>query len=78
VNEGGRLQRLAWPFVRHFLCRQFAQLVIDEGQKLVGRMRIALIDGGEDARDFAHEAEDTRPGNGSQVGGSEEGPLLHF
>ena len=30
VDQGGRLQRLAWLFVRHLLRRELAQLVVDQ------------------------------------------------
>jgi hypothetical protein len=45
VNQGGCLQRLAGLLFRQSLRRQLAQLVIDEGQELVGSVRVPLFDG---------------------------------
>ena len=36
--------------------RQLAQLVVDQGQQLLGGLRVALLDGGQDARDVGHAA----------------------
>src|SRR5262249_56471555 len=36
------------------LGRQLAQLVVDQRQQLLGGVRLALFDGGQDAGDFAH------------------------
>src|SRR5262249_23845455 len=40
------------------LRRQFAQLVIDQRQELLRGVGITLLNGGQDARDFAHATED--------------------
>src|SRR5262249_51824984 len=34
--------------------RQLAQLVVDQRPELAGRVRVALLDGGQEARDIAH------------------------
>ena len=39
---------------RRYLGRQPAQLVVDQRQELLGGVRIALLDGGQDAGDFVH------------------------
>ena len=54
VDEGGGLKRLSGTFVRHLLHRQFAQLVVDQGQQLAGSLRIALLDGAQDSGDVVH------------------------
>src|SRR5262249_31344039 len=52
VDEGRRLQRLAWGLQSHLLGRQLAQLDIDQGHQLVGGVRVAFLDGGQDAGTF--------------------------
>ena len=54
VNQGRGLECLTRPLLGQLLRRQLAQLVIDQGQKLVGGVRVALFDGGQDACDVAH------------------------
>jgi hypothetical protein len=54
VDQGGGLERLARLLLRHPLGRQLTQLVVDQRQELFGGRRVALLDGGQDARDFAH------------------------
>jgi hypothetical protein len=44
VDQGGGLQRLPRLFLSHLVCGQFAKLGIDQGQKLRGSVRIALVD----------------------------------
>jgi hypothetical protein len=41
------------------LCRQLAQLIVDERQELLGGVRIAVYDGGQDARDIIHPLQHT-------------------
>src|SRR5262249_30159723 len=36
-----------------------AQLIINERQKLFGRVRVAVLDRGQDAADIGHDGEDT-------------------
>ena len=50
------LQGLTGLLLRKFLSRQLAQLLIDEWQKLLGRVRVALLDGIQDLGDIAHKA----------------------
>ena len=38
----------------HFLRSQATQFVVDQRQQLLGRLRITLLDCGEDSRDVAH------------------------
>jgi hypothetical protein len=52
VHECRGLERLAWGLLSQLLRSQFAQLVVDQGQQLPGGVRVALFDGGQDARDF--------------------------
>jgi hypothetical protein len=40
--------------LRELLGRQLAQLVVDQRQELLGRVQVALPQGGKDARDFTH------------------------
>ena len=54
MDEGGGLEGLAGPLRREFPRRQPAKLVIDEGQELLGRLGVTLLDGREDARDVVH------------------------
>ena len=68
VDERGGLECLPWRFLGHFRRRQFAQLIVDERQKLLGSMRIALLNGGQDASDFGHEVDDRRLGERVQAG----------
>ena len=52
VDQTGRLEGLTWFFSGKLLGCQLAQLVVDERQELLGSLRIALVDCGEDAGDF--------------------------
>jgi hypothetical protein len=45
LDQGGELQRLARALLRHPLCRQLAQLVVDQRQQPAGRVRVALTQG---------------------------------
>src|SRR5439155_25926701 len=54
---GGSLQRLASLLVSQLLSRQPAQLVVDKRQKLLRGVRIALLNGGQDAGHFGHVTE---------------------
>jgi hypothetical protein len=54
VDKGGRLERLAGLLLGQLLRRQPAQLVVDQRQQLLGGVRVALVDGGQDAGDFVH------------------------
>ena len=54
MHQGRGLQRLAGFLVGQLLRRQLAQLLVDQRQKLVGRMGIALLNGGQDAGNLTH------------------------
>ena len=54
MHQGGRLQRLAGLLLGQLLGRQLAQLVVDQRQELLGRLRVALLDGREDAGHVGH------------------------
>src|SRR5262249_26964545 len=54
VDQCGGLKRLPRMLLGQLLRRQLAQLVVDQRQELAGGAGIALLDGGEDARDFGH------------------------
>ncbi len=41
--------------LRNLLCRKFAELFVNQRQKLLGGVGIALLDGGQDARDLTHD-----------------------
>ena len=51
VDQGRGLERLAGLLLGQPLRRQLAQLVVDQRQQLLGGVRVALLDGGQDARD---------------------------
>ena len=48
------VEGLAGFFTRQFLGRQSPQLVVDQRQQLLRGVRIALLDGGQNAGDFIH------------------------
>jgi hypothetical protein len=54
MNQVGGLERLTRRFLGELLSRQFAQLVIDQRQQLLGGMRVALLDGQQEAGYFGH------------------------
>src|SRR5262249_10819946 len=54
VHEGGGLQCLAGLLLGQLLRRQPPQLILDEGRGLLGGLRIALFNGGQDAGDVVH------------------------
>ena len=55
VDQGGGLQGLAGVLQGQPLGGQPAQLVVDERQELLRGVRVALLDGVQDARDVTHE-----------------------
>src|SRR4051794_20163472 len=55
VDQAGGLERLAGRLAVHHPGGELAQLVVDQGQELFGRHRVALFDGREDAGNFVHE-----------------------
>jgi hypothetical protein len=54
MHQCGGLQGLPGLFLGHPLGSQLTQFVIDQRQELLGGGRVALLDGGQDARDVAH------------------------
>jgi hypothetical protein len=54
VNQGGRLEGLAWWFVGQLLSGKQTQLLIDQGQELVRSFRVPLLNGVQDACDITH------------------------
>jgi hypothetical protein len=54
VDQGGGLKRLPGLLLGQLRRRQFAQLVVDERQELLGGVGVALFDGRQDARHIAH------------------------
>jgi len=57
VDQCRGLERLAGFLLSELLCGQLAQLVIDEGQKLLGGVRIALVNRVQDLGQVGHESE---------------------
>ena len=53
-GPGRWLERLARLLVGQSCGRELAQLVVDERQQLLGGVRVALLDGGQDVGDVAH------------------------
>ena len=62
VDQRRGLQRLPRPLLRQALGGQLAQLVIDQRQQLGSGVRVALLDGGQDARDVTHGGHRDGPG----------------
>ena len=54
MDQGRGLQRLAGLFLSESLGREFTEFVVDQRQESLGGVRVALFDGGQDARDLAH------------------------
>ena len=54
VDQGRRLERLAGAFVCHLMGRESLQLVVHQRQQFVGGVRVALLNGQQDAGDFTH------------------------
>jgi hypothetical protein len=48
------LQGLAGRFVGHFLRGKASQLLVNEREQLVGGLAVAVLNGVQNARDFAH------------------------
>ena len=55
MDQRGGVERVARRFVRHVPGREFAQLIVNERQQLRRGVRVAGVDGGQDARDVRHE-----------------------
>src|SRR5438128_8669836 len=54
VDQCRGVERLPWLFMGQFRRSETAQLIVDERQQLRSGVRVALLDGGQDAVDFAH------------------------
>src|SRR5262249_39618818 len=65
VDQGGSLERLARCLLGHLLGGQPPQLVVNQRQQLLGGVRVALLDGVQDASDLTHDPEDNR-GRGAE------------
>ena len=59
VHERGRLQGMPGGFLGHFGRRELAEFIIDQREQFCGSLGIAMIDGFQDARDFAHARMDS-------------------
>ena len=55
MHQGRGLERLPRLLLGQLLRRQLAQLVVDQRQELLGGVRVALLDGGQDAGDITHD-----------------------
>ena len=56
VHQGGGLQRLPGGFAGQFVCRQLAQLMIDQRQEFLGSLGVALPNSLKHASDVTHVA----------------------
>ena len=54
MNQGRGLERLALLFLRQLLRRKLAKLVVNQRQKSLGGVGVALLNSGQDARDLTH------------------------
>ena len=54
VDQGGGLQRLPGLLLGQLLGSELPQLLVDQRQELLGGVRIALLDGGQDAGNLVH------------------------
>jgi hypothetical protein len=54
VDQRRSVERLPRHFLREFRRGQLAQLVVDQRQELLGRVRVAGFDAGQDVSDFVH------------------------
>jgi hypothetical protein len=54
VYQGGRLECVARLFLGQTLSGQLPQLLVDQGQELLGGARVALRNGREDASNVIH------------------------
>ena len=76
MDQGRGLERLAGFFPGQFPRGQLAQLVVDQRQELLGGVRVALLDGGQDARDLGHAAQHT-PAEGEPQASEQLLPLVY-
>ena len=61
VDQRGRLERMARALPGHLVRSQAAQFIVNQRQQLVGRLGVALLDGGEHLRNIVHCARDFPP-----------------
>ena len=54
MDQGGGLKRLTRRHAAQFLDGEVAEFVVDQGQELLGGLRVALLDGREDLRHISH------------------------
>jgi len=54
MHERGRLESVAGSFVRHLVSGEFAQLLVNQREQLIGSFGVALLNTVEDTSDVAH------------------------
>src|SRR5262249_36313373 len=54
MHQRGRLKCLPWLLLGQSLSRELAQLVVDQRQELLGGVRAALLDVGQNVREVVH------------------------
>src|SRR5262249_22061612 len=54
LDQGGGLERLSGPFPRQLVRRPLSELVVQKGQKLIGGVRVAVLNLSQDPHHFAH------------------------
>ena len=78
MDEGGRLQGLARRLLRHLRRGQLAELVVNQGQQLVGGLGITGLGAIEDERDLAHATKSTGGNVNVDVLKGTRGPPVFF
>jgi len=82
VDQGRRLQRLAGLFLGQLVRRQLPQLLVHQRQKLLGRLRIALLNPPQDSGDVGHRgiraSDETASGDGPPLGYLAQGQVSSF
>ncbi len=61
MDQGGGLKRLTRRHAAQFLDGEVAEFVVDQGQELLGGLRVSLLDGREDLRHIIHATESPLP-----------------
>jgi len=54
MDQPGRLERLAGPFMGHLLRRETAKFVVDDGEEFGRGGWVTVFDSSEDLRELAH------------------------
>ena len=54
MDQGGGLKRLTRRHAAQFLNGEVAEFVVDQGQELLGGLRVSLLHGREDLRHIIH------------------------